>query len=110
MAVTLAASGAQAATLNTEHSLNTQSAVAGVFSANIDVSAMAAGDILEIRVYEKAQQVSNTKRVAQLMRIRGPASSPIKRLLPVPTTLYWELTLKQVAGTGRTYPWSVFQS
>lgn len=107
MSVTQRSSGAQAATLNTEHSLDIASAVAGVFRARVDCSAMVAGDITEIRVYEKAR-AADTKQVSQLYRIRGPLASPMQFTIAVEQTVYHEVTLKQVGGTGRTYPWCVF--
>lgn len=106
MAVQLLASGTQAAVINTEHSLNTQT-TAGVFRAIIDCSNMVAGDIVEIRVYEKPTAAGDTKQLAQYMRIRGPLAKPIKRTVAVEQTVYHEVTLKQVAGTGRNFKWGV---
>lgn len=51
MAVTAQGSGTQTATVTTEHTL-LDIAVAGVFNLEVDTVNMAAGDILELRVYQ----------------------------------------------------------
>lgn len=111
MPVTTQGSGTQAATISTEHTL-LDIAIAGTFVFEIDPAAMAAGDILELRIYKKILS-GGTLRVAYPMRYDGaqPADEMIKCSVPFSNDLVeaasCRVTLKQTAGTGRSYPWKV---
>ena len=113
MAVTLHASGTQTATVTTEHSLSTAT-VAGVFQLEVDLSAMVAGDITELRAY-KIVLAGGTKRLIFFEAFYGaqPANSVTKTSVPLSNELTdansLELSLKQTFGTGRAYPWKVLK-
>ncbi|MGC5012534.1 hypothetical protein ACLQ2R_17360 [Streptosporangium sp. DT93] len=109
MSLTITASGTQAATVNTEHTLTTLTG-AKTFTLHVDTNAMSHGsgtaDELELRI--KANVLSaGTERVVYLATFTGAQDVPIKISLPVPVTQTATVTLKQTAGTGRSYPWSV---
>jgi hypothetical protein len=113
MAVTLQGSGTQAASLSTEHTL-LDVAVAGVFSLHVDTVNMAAIDVLELRIYQIVL-TAGTRQVAYLQEFRDAqiADNTIKISVPIGNDLAdagsLRFTLKQTAGTGRSFPWKVLR-
>lgn len=110
MAISEAYSGTQTATINTEHTLNTTSpeTTDGIYQIVIDINAMALGDTTEIRVKEKAIS-TGTQRTAETF-VLSQAASADSNLWVSPSLILlhgWDVTLKQTAGTGRAYPWSI---
>jgi hypothetical protein len=113
VAVTAHASGTQAATVGTEHFLASP-AVAGTFTLHVDTVNMAAGDVLELRVYQMVL-TGGTQRVAYIATFAGAqaADDLIKISVPVSNELTdtnsLRFSLKQTAGTGRNFPWKVLK-
>jgi hypothetical protein len=111
MAVSEFASGTQTATLTTEHSLASVN-VAGVFRLWVDCEALAAGDVVELRVKGKAL-AGGTKRGIDVVSIAGVQVTDRKLFIsdaydnPHAVTDALEFTLLQTFGTGRVFPWSV---
>ena len=111
MAVTAAGSGTQTATVTTEHTL-LDIAAAGVYSLHVDKINMAAGDVLELRVYQMVL-TGGTRRVAYyaVFADAAPADDMIAVSVPIGNELTdsgaLRFTLKQLIGTGRNYPWKV---
>lgn len=111
MAPTAFASGTQTATIGTEHFLANVN-VAGTFTMHVDTVNMAAGDVLELRVY---QMVLTAGTARPLYFARYTDSEPADDVIKVSDAVGNELTdaqslrfsLKQTAGTGRAYPWKV---
>jgi hypothetical protein len=66
---------------------------------------MAIGDLVELRVYDKVDAV-NYREIWKLT-FQHPQSSPAKVFPPIAVTTQAQFTLKQTAGTGRAFPWSV---
>lgn len=110
---TLSTSGTQTAVIGTEHQL-ADTSVAGVYSFHVDCNAMAAGDILELRVYQMVL-TAGTSRVVFEQTFYGAQVSDdqIKMSLPVGNDLTdstaLRFSLKQTFGTGRAYPWKVLK-
>lgn len=113
MAVTAQASGTQTATIGTEHTL-ADVAVAGTFTLHVDPVNLAAGDSVEIRIYQIVL-TGGTRRVAYYARYDGAqvADDMIKISVPISNELTdagaLRFTLKQLAGTGRAFPWKVLK-
>jgi hypothetical protein len=113
MAVSAFASGTQTATVTTEHFLSSPN-VAGIFTLHVDTNAMAAGDVLELRVYQIVL-TGGTTRVAYFARYADaqPADDQIKLSVPIANELTdtnsLRFSLKQTFGTGRNFPWKVLQ-
>jgi hypothetical protein len=112
--VVLQGSGTQAATIGTEHTL-LDVAIAGVFSFHVDSNAMVAGDILELRIYQIIL-TGGTRRVAYYSgpyTDLQPTDDKIKISVPIANDLTdagaLRFTLKQTAGTGRSFPWKVLR-
>lgn len=104
---TLEASGTQTAVINTEHTLATLT-TAKVFVFVVDCANLAAGDILELRIYHTVL-AAGASRVAYRMTYHGVqnADDLIKLSVPVPSDISFVATLKQTAGIGRLFPWKV---
>lgn len=113
MAVTAFASGTQSATVTTEHFLSSPN-VAGTFTLHVDTNAMLAGDSLELRVYQIVL-TGGTARVAYYARYDGAqaADDQIKISVPISNELTdtnsLRFSLKQTAGTSRSFPWKVLK-
>jgi hypothetical protein len=112
MAVTLNASGTQAATVTTEHFLASPN-VAGTFVLQLDLVNMVAGDVVELRVY-KMVLAGGTARVVSFAQFAGP--QPTDSLIAISEGIANTLTdatavrfsLKQTFGTSRNFPWAVY--
>lgn len=107
------ASGTQTATIGTEHSLTTAT-TAGTYVYEVDLGAMADGDVVELRLKQKLLS-GGTSRVVLMMRYYGaqPTDDAIVQSIPVPNVntdaASLDFTLKQTFGTGRAFPWRVVQ-
>ena len=77
----------------------------GVYQAFFDVSDMVAGDLLEIRVYEKVQ-AADTQRVLYLATLVGAQGTPIFVLPSLVLINGWDITLKGTAASI-TVTWSI---
>lgn len=113
MSLALFASGTQTATVTTEHFLSSPNE-AGVYTFHLDTVNMAAGDILELRIYQMIL-TGGTQRVAYLATYQGaqPTDDLIKISVPISNDLTdanaLRFSLKQTFGTGRDFPWKVLK-
>lgn len=100
-------SGTLTATVGTEHFLGTDpktnAAVAQLF---VDLSNMQAGDVTEIRIYA-AVLGGGTPRVVELWTAVGAQGRPVFVSPPIIFTANWRVSIRQTAGTGRSYDWSI---
>lgn len=96
----------------TENSLTTNTAgpdtdtTVGCFQAFIDVNALAAGDVFEFRVYEKAR-AADTQRLCFYARLANAQGTPIYASPTLILGAGWDMTLIKVSGTDRTITWSI---
>ena len=107
MAVTSVGSGTQTATLDTEHTLDTETD-AGVYVLVIDTSNMAAGDITILRIKTKDKS-GGTSRLAYSATYANIQGEPHKYSVPVPIDTEIVCTLEQTDGTGRNYDWNLLK-
>lgn len=104
-------SGTQTTVLTTEHTL-LDVATAGLFTLHVDTNLMAAGDVLELRIYQIVL-TGGTRRVAYMQRYADaqPADDLIKISVPIANELTdsgsLRFTMKQTVGTVHAYPWKV---
>jgi hypothetical protein len=107
MAVTSAGSGTQSCTLDTEHTLDTET-TAGVYVLVLDLNALVAGDVLIARLKTK-YATGGTSRLAfyavyanvqQTLNVYSP---------PVPVDTEIIATIEQTDGTGRSVPWNLLR-
>lgn len=108
MAIVAAASGSQAATIGTEHSLSQQTGV-GIYVLLVDTSAMQAGDALTLKLKTK-RSAGDSSVVAYSYSYNDAQTEPNKYSVPVPVDTEIICTLTQTAGTGRTYPWKLLRA
>lgn len=100
-------SGSQTATISTEHTLATETDDE-CYMLRVDASNLVAGDVLELR--QKAFTHSgDSTHVEEWLGIFNGANllDPEVVSIPCPSVHSCRFTLKQTAGTGRAFPWSV---
>lgn len=113
MAITAFASGTQSATVTTEHFLTSPNE-AGSYTFHVDLINMAAGDYVELRIYQMIL-TGGTQRVAYLEAFQGvqPADGLIVISVPISNELTdtnsLRFSLKQTLGTTRDFPWKVLK-
>jgi hypothetical protein len=109
----LYASGTSGQTVGTEDILSAPD-VAGVFTFHIDTTNLAAGDVLQVRVYQIVLH-SGTSNVVYIANYQGaqPADDIIKVTPPIGNDLTdtdsLQFTINQTFGTTRAMPWKVLQ-
>ena len=104
---TVASSGTQSATISTEHTLYTSGA-AGTFVLEVNLVNLTTGDTVELRV--KGKTLSGDTEAAKILETFSGVQAEgeaIVRSIPIPDDLALVFTLKQTAGTGRSFPWKV---
>lgn len=80
----------------------------GIYQLFLDLNALAAGDIFELKFYEKVGSAS-TQRLLDSCRFAGVQGKP-NWVSPSLIFLHgWDITLKKIAGTDRTIDWSIRQ-
>ena len=99
------AAGSQTATINTEHTLDTRSAV-GTYQLLVDTSNLVNGDVLELRVYVKPRNAAGSALLHQFATFSNKQTTVVVASVPV-LCAYCYFSLKQTAGTGRSFVWSV---
>lgn len=107
MALISAASGSQSASISTEHTLATITDP-GVYVLVVDTVNMVNGDELELRLKTKAKSGS-TSRLAYSQTYIHAQGELNKYSIPVPVDTEIVATLKQVAGTGRSFDWNILR-
>lgn len=100
-------SGAQAATISTEHTLDTL-ASADNYLLVVDLTNLVGSDTVELTIYGKCR-TGDAEAVA-FRRTYGPTAlaEPLVSSIPISSPHHMRATLKQIAGTGRTYPWAIY--
>ena len=107
MALVVDASGTQTATVSTEHTLRTTT-TSGTYVLVVNTTAMANGDVTELRIYTKPLSGS-TSVVAYVAAYANIQAAIVKYSVHVPCNNECKVTLKQTAGTGRSYEWALLQ-
>lgn len=97
--------GTQTASISTEHTLSTRTS-ARTYVLLVDLSNLAVGDTVEIRAKVKVL-TGSTARQAYVETFTGDQVDDVFISIPIPTAHSCAFTLKQTAGTGRSFDWSV---
>lgn len=80
----------------------------GVFQLFLDMSAMAAGDQYELKIYEKVQS-AGSQRLVDTWIFDGAQARP-HWVSPSFIFLHgWDITMDKIAGTDRDIAWSIRQ-
>ncbi|MGQ0668563.1 MAG: hypothetical protein ACT4PO_02630 [Actinomycetota bacterium] len=109
MAIASHASGTTAAlTIGTELFLGTDpDATDGVFQFVVAVNNLALADKLEIRVYEAPLAADVTSEQVQMWPLNHNQVDDLWMSPGVILLNRWRFSLKQTAGTGRTFRWEI---
>lgn len=107
MALTVVGEADQVATVGTEHTLDTET-TSGVFQLRVDTKNMVNGDVVEIRMKTKVR-TGGTSGQEEFATYANVQSDPIKKSIPVESDVELICTLKQTAGTSRTFPWKLIR-
>jgi hypothetical protein len=105
MTVASESSNTQSASVGTEHTLATPSSAKTRVLA-VDLNALVAADVVELRIKAKVTS-GGTERLAYLAVFAGPVTELTVFSPPVPMVYGGTFTLKQTAGTGRSFPWEI---
>lgn len=108
MAVSINTSGTQTAVIGTEHILATI-ATAGTYQLAVDLTNLTNSDTVELRVKVKALAASTSKQVFYAAYSNPQGDDVIKLSPPTPSPTEFIVTLKQTAGTSRSFDWAVYQ-
>jgi hypothetical protein len=104
MAWTVDASGSQVAVVGTEHILDSPTASA-TYVLSVDTVNFANGDLVELRAYDMID--GTNYREVWCMTFEHAQTQIGKVFPPLAVTTQAKFTLKQTAGSARTFPWSV---
>jgi hypothetical protein len=107
MAVTSVGSGVQTATIDTEHTLDTETA-AGVYVLVVDTSNLANGDVVIFRIKTKCRTGASSVLAFSATYAHAQVE-PNKYSIPVPVDTEITCTLEQTEGTGRDFPWNLLK-
>lgn len=107
MSVTSVGSGTQTATLDTEHTLDTETG-AGVYVLVVNTYNLANGDIVTLRIKTKTKSGS-TSRLAYTASYAHAQAEYVKYSIPVPVDQEIVCTLEQTDGTGRDFEWNLLK-
>ena len=99
--------GSQTAVITTEHTLATIT-TSGTFLLGVDTNALVLGDEVELRVKLMVRATGTTRQVYKATYIHNQ-DDLVKLSIPVASTNEVVFTLKQVAGTGRAFPWEIWE-
>lgn len=104
--ITVPASGTQAATIGTTHTLYT-TAAAGIYVLAVDVAAMGPGDFCDL-IVSATVLGGGTIRDYVTGEINGAqVVEQIWESVPIVSDVGADFKLLQHAGTGRSFPWKV---
>lgn len=98
-------SGTQTAVITTEHSLATITS-AGAYVLHVDLSNMVNGDVVELVAKTKVTSTSTARQLFRVVYSHAQAD-PNVQSVPVASPHSVEFLLKQTAGTGPNFDWSV---
>lgn len=95
-------------TIGTETQLGSNSTTNATYQTKVNTSNMANSDILEIRVY--SQDISTGALVLAFKGTYGNVQSNVLKVTPpLASDISYKVTLKQTAGTGRTFTWEILR-
>jgi hypothetical protein len=107
MSVTSVGTDTQTATIDTEHTLDTET-TAGVYVLVVDMANLVNGDIVILRAKTKYAS-GGTSRLAFSATYAHVQAEPNKYSPPIPTDTEIIFTLEQTDGTGRDFPWNLLK-
>ena len=101
-------SGSQTATLDTEHTLGSAVVTAGSFVLVVNLGNMVNGDIVRFKIYTKVR-TGDSEAVAFTAHFAHVQGAPNQYSIPVASPFSFKATLEQTDGTGRAFPWAIYE-
>ena len=92
----------------TEQTLSTQT-TSGTYVFGIDTANMANGDVIEIRIKTKMRS-GDSSQLAYFVSYANAQSELNKYSVAIAVDVEIVVTLKQTAGTNRTYLWALLRT
>lgn len=81
---------------------------AGVFQVFLDLSALANGDVFEVRIYEKVRSASTKRVVSTFVFTDAQGTDNANAVLPPLHLVHgWDVTVLRTAGSDRTLEYSI---
>ena len=99
------ASGTQASTIGSEHTLATQTS-SGVYLCYLNTANMVAGDVTIARIYVTALS-SGTPKIIYEAVFAHAQPEPIKASVPVFSDYEIRYRVQQLEGSSRNYDWAI---
>lgn len=99
------ASGTQTAVIGTAHSLATLTAL-GVYEFVFDMAAAAVGDTVEITIFTRVLS-GGALSVFKRQILNGGGTESVYQSVPLYSDIEYSVTLKQLTGTARAFPWKI---
>lgn len=108
MAISQQATGAQIATVGTEHTL-ASIADAKTFVVIVDISELVGGEFMEVLVKRKVRSVDSLKRCRSRIFswLEGDIDGVVQVSVDASGGGLYEVSLRQLNGTGRTFAWAI---
>lgn len=78
----------------------------GMYQAVLDLNALAAGDVFDFYIYEKARS-ADTQRLMFYARFANAQATPNWISPAMILGNGWDMTLKKISGTDRTITWRI---
>lgn len=97
-----------ALTIGTETQFGSNSTTNATYFLKVNTTNMVGGDVTELRIY--AEDITSGSIVQAWKGTFANAQvNVLKCSPPVPSDISLKCTIKQVAGTGRTYTWEILR-
>jgi hypothetical protein len=104
---TVSSNGTQTAVVGTEHTLFNPTTNKW-FSGWVDLTNMTSTDTVEIRIYVIAK-TAGSYIIYTIDSFTGVQTEPLYHAPSLPSDIGYKCTLKQTAGTARTYDWKFYE-
>lgn len=100
-------SGSQTATIDTEHTLATVTA-GGTYVLAVDLTNLVDGDAVTLCAKVKVRSSDSAAQLYSAEFAHAQADK-VAMSIPVPAPHSVAFTLEQTEGTGRAFPWAVYE-
>jgi hypothetical protein len=108
MAWTVDSSGTQTATIGTEHTLAAGSTTNATYVFHVRLNNLTYGDNVELRVYTMTLAAGSLELIWKSTHTHVPICTVVQSP-PVPSDQSIKVSLKQTAGTGRSFDWKLLR-
>lgn len=108
MAISNVGAGTQTCTLDTIHTLNTET-VFGIYQGYVNLTNLVKGDVIRVFVTTKVLTGDTEEILFEGIYANDLSASPIVCTPPWVSEFSSSLKIEQTDGTGRAVPWAVYR-